>query len=77
MTIAKGHHFRGNWRTVRLTLNSVDNSLCSVSQRVQERSTHPDPFRTETEGFDNVCPSSNTSVDVDLYTVLAGHIDGG
>lgn len=50
-----------------LTFNGVHHSLLSIGQRVQEGSTHADAFRPQAKGFNNVCTSSTTSIDIHLH----------
>lgn len=50
-----------------LTFNGVHHSLLSIGQRVQEGSTHADAFRPQAKGFNNVCTSPTTSIDIHLH----------
>lgn len=50
-----------------LTFYGMHHSLLSVGQRIEERSTHTDAFRSQAKSFNDVCTSSATSIDIHLH----------
>jgi hypothetical protein len=49
-----------------LTVDEVLNTLLTIRQRVQERSTHANSFRTKAQSFDNVSAAPDSTVYIDF-----------
>jgi hypothetical protein len=49
-----------------LTFNEVFYALLTISQRVQERPSHPNGFRAQAQSLDDIGTAPNTAVNVDF-----------
>jgi hypothetical protein len=57
-----------------LTLDSVGHAFWTIRQAIEERPAESDALRAKAKGFDDVGPSANPAVEVDLRSAISAAI---